>query len=315
MADELARWAATRAGDLIARAEAEAVAELKAALLRAASSSATRSDPGAPSPAPRAAGGTLLWVYCVLRASEETPDGLPGVSGPVERIEHQGLAALVSRVPEAEYGEAVLPGSLNDLDWLARVSRTHESILERAGEQAAIVPLRLCTIFVDEARVRQMLAERREAFDAALERLDGCQEWTVKLLFDAERVATSAEDDVSPDEPGTGTAYLLKRRADRDRRAAAEQLGRELAEDVHARLQDWAIDAVVRPPQNRELSGHEGDMLLNGAYLVEAARANELRVLVAELQDQHRAAGARLELAGPLPPFNFVVPPDGDTLP
>ena len=40
MADELARWAATRARDLIARAEAEAVAELKAALLRAASGGA-----------------------------------------------------------------------------------------------------------------------------------------------------------------------------------------------------------------------------------------------------------------------------------
>ena len=36
MSDELARWAASRADDLIARAEAEAVAEMKAALLRAA---------------------------------------------------------------------------------------------------------------------------------------------------------------------------------------------------------------------------------------------------------------------------------------
>jgi hypothetical protein len=184
-------------------------------------------------------------------------------------------------------------------------------VLERAGEQATLVPLRLCTIFVDAERVREMLAEQRETFEASLDRLAGCQEWTVKLLFDMERAAPSGDEDVSPGETRSGTAYLLKRRADRDRREAAEQLGRELAEDVHARLQDWAIDAVVRPPQNRELSGHDGEMLLNGAYLVEAARADELRVLVAELQEQHRAAGARLELAGPLPPFNFV----GDTAP
>lgn len=245
----------------------------------------------------------LLWTYCVVRADDAVPDDLPGLGGPVERIEHEGLAALVSAVPEAEYGEAVLPKSLNDFDWLARVARAHEAVLEGAGEQATIVPLRLCTIFVDAERVARMLAERHDEFETALDRLRGCQEWTVKLLLDE-----ASGEDVVPQESemGSGTAYLLRRREERDRRAAAERLGRELAEDVHARLQDWALDAVVRPPQNRELSGYEGDMLLNGAYLVEAARADELRALVADLREQLRGAGARLELGGPLPPFNFV---------
>ena len=53
-------------------------------------------------------------------------------------------------------------------------------------------------------------------------------------------------------------------------------------------------DAVLRPPQNRELSGHEGDMLLNGAYLVErATRRRQLRELVAELQRAPRRSSAR----------------------
>ena len=237
------------------------------------------------------------------------PTGLPGLGSDVERIEHDGLAALISHVPAAEYGEEVLPGSLNDLPWLESVARAHETVLERAGQHATIVPLRLCTIFVDAAGVRRMLGENRPALEAALDRLDGRQEWAVKLLFDAEDTTAESKTHDPSGDFGTGTAYLLERRAEREARAAAERLGRELAEDVHARLQDWAIDAVVNPPQSRQLSGHAGDMLLNGAYLVEADRADELRLLVSELQERHYAAGARLELAGPLPPFNFVAQP------
>ena len=50
-------------------------------------------------------------------------------------------------------------------------------------------------------------------------------------------------------------------------------------------------------------------MLLNGAYLVETADVERLRERVAELQDRHRALGARLELSGPFPPYNFVQRP------
>jgi hypothetical protein len=47
-------------------------------------------------------------------------------------------------------------------------------------------------------------------------------------------------------------------------------------------------------------------MLLNAAYLVDADRVGELRALVAELEDRHAAVGARIELTGPWPPYNFV---------
>ena len=80
----------------------------------------------------------------------------------------------------------------------------------------------------------------------------------------------------------------------------------EVAEQVHARFQDWTIDAVTLPAQNRDLSGHEGDMLLNAAYLVEADRVEELRELVAELEARYRELGAHIELTGPWPPYNFV---------
>ncbi len=75
MPDELARWAARRAPDVLARAEAEAVEELKRALLEAALRGTSRRDrrepqraePKAAQPAPA---GDALWAYCVTRASD-----------------------------------------------------------------------------------------------------------------------------------------------------------------------------------------------------------------------------------------------------
>jgi hypothetical protein len=344
MPDELDRWAARRAPELLARAEAEAVEDLKRALLRAAlaheaqarrepSRSANAERPTAPERAaaerpaaadprpspPRrersepaaAPAGDGLWAYCITRASDPPPTG--GVDGStVERIESDGLAVFVSRVPLSEFGEDALRRNLNDLDWLERVAREHETVLEKALAGGTIVPLRICTIFADEEGAARMLTERRPALDTAFDVLEGREEWGVKLTVDRTALEAAARDR-APDEldqqlegQSAGGAYMLRRRQERQLREAADRLAGGLAEDVHARLQDWATDAVVNPPQNPELSGHEGDMLLNAAYLVEAAKVERLHELVEELRERHSELGARIELTGPWPPYNFV---------
>ena len=254
-----------------------------------------------------------LWLYCVARVGDPLPDRLPGVdaSHAVERIERDGLAALVSRVPLDEFGEEALKRNLNDLGWLERIARGHEAVLERALERATIVPVRLCTIFADERGALEMLEQRREALTATLDALAGRSEWSVKLLVDPEALAAAAAAELPDDaggaaEPGSGAAYMLKRRRERELRELADRLARGLAEDVHARVRERATDVVLNAPQNRELSGHAGDMILNGAYLVDEGEVGRLRELVAELQDRHAVLGARVELNGPVPPYNFV---------
>ena len=47
-------------------------------------------------------------------------------------------------------------------------------------------------------------------------------------------------------------------------------------------------------------------MLLNGAYLVESERSERFAQLVEELQGRYSELGARLEISGPWPPYNFI---------
>jgi Gas vesicle synthesis protein GvpL/GvpF len=334
VADELAAWARERAPELLARAEAEAVALLRDALVDAAlgrRGGAPAPPPGrrvapapgeVPKPAAPADGpsGQGLWAYCVTAAGEPLPENVAAVAGgELERVEARGLAAVVSRVPLGEFGAAPLRENLNDLEWLERVARGHEVVLEQMLAGSTIVPLRLCTIFEGEDSVRDMLEREHDSLTRALETLAGRQEWGVKLIADGERLADearsrSAEAAALEEELGArtgGGAYMLRRRLERHVREAADGLGAELAEQVHARLQDWAADALVLPPQNPELSGHHGRMLLNGAYLVEAGRVDELRALISELEGRHSALGVGIELTGPWPPYNFL--PHGGT--
>jgi hypothetical protein len=330
---DLAQWAARRAPDLIARAEADAVAVLRDALVAASLGDADlarprrvpRPDPerseagpaekgrardSPPSATPQDA-RELLWAYCVLRRDDALAAGVEGITGAgVDRIQAGDLAALVSRVPAAEFAAEPLTRNLNDLVWLESVARGHEAVLDVALAQGTIVPLRMCTIFESESGVREMLERQRESLTEALDALEGRFEWAVKVLVDRDRLMDAARPQTSDVREaaaaGEGGAYLQRRRAERGAREAGSRLAADTAQQVHARLQDWAIDARTRPPQNRELSGYEGEMVLNAAYLVERERTDELHQIVAELEEHHRGLGARIELTGPWPPYNFV---------
>jgi gas vesicle protein GvpL/GvpF len=274
-----------------------------------------RDAPGFAEPAADPAAGDVLWAFGVAGREAEIPEITSVVSDPrsVEHLVHDDLVLLATRVPRAEFDEAPLRRNLNDLAWLERVARAHEAVLATALQHATVVPLRLSTIFASESSATHMLEQHADRLRAALASLDGRQEWSVKLLVHLDKlIAAIAADDApeAADAPSAGAAYLLRRRAEREHRELAARLGASMAHDVHARLADWAIDAVLRPAQNRELSGHEGEMLLNGAYLVETAKVPQLRELVEELRDRHAGVGARIQLTGPFPPYNFVAPLD-----
>jgi hypothetical protein len=260
--------------------------------------------------------GDALWAYYVARAGTGEPEGAVAVDDahPVERVEAGRLTAFVSRVPLSEFGEEPLRRNLNDFPWLERIARRHEAVLEAGIASATVVPLRMCTIFADEESVARMLEEQQAAFSGALDALDGREEWAVKVLVDRptlEAAARATDPALAPQAgvaEGSGAAYFGQRRVERQLRETAERIAADLAEDVHLRVSARAVGAVVNRPQNRRLSGHEGDMVLNGAYLVDRDRAGELPALVAELRSRHERLGARVELSGPLPPFNFAVP-------
>jgi Gas vesicle synthesis protein GvpL/GvpF len=263
-------------------------------------------------PEPAAATGTGLWVYCV--AGGKLPDVPPDVAGVAAGhaphvIRSAGLTAVVSAVPLDEYGEEGLKRNLNDIDWLEGVVRAHESVLEAALRAGPIVPMRVCTIYNGGEHVEEMLGERRASFEDALARLEGRAEWGVKLTVDRDRVAETARarmEHVAGATAGAGGSYLGRKRQDMQLRDELDEIVTAAAAESHARLEEWATASELLPAQRRELSGHEGEMVLNAAYLIDDERLQGFRGVMSELEQQYDADGFAFELTGPWPAFHFT---------
>jgi hypothetical protein len=256
-----------------------------------------------------------FYVYCIVPAGElPALEGLAGIDPSFEIgcVADDGLSAVVSRIRSQEFAADALKRNLEDLAWLERTARAHDAVLARVLAGNAVVPLRLCTTFADQDGVRQVLRREHEPLVAALRRVRGRAEWSVKVLADPGAVQSTVRERSSSlaeaEEPAAGHAYFARKRLERaaqeDARASIEQA----AEETDARLRAHAADATRLPPQARQLSGRPGEMVLNGAYLVERSSAAKFAALTEALDARHRGIGLALELSGPFAPYNFVSP-------
>jgi hypothetical protein len=261
---------------------------------------------GEPGPAPETGEG--LWLYGVT-ARGEAPD-IEGVADPhrPRAITAAGLTAMVSTVPLGDFGEQGLKRNLNDVQWLEQVARAHERVLDSALEEAPLIPMRLCTIYRTEEQIQALLAERREQFTEALAALEGRGEWGVKVTADRERAAARLrERDDEHRAAGVGGSYLGRKQQELRLRDEVDAALDAAVQESHARLEEWAVASQLLPPQRSELSGRSGEMVLNGAYLVDDERLDGFRTVIAELGRQYGGdKGLAFELTGPWPPYNFV---------
>lgn len=257
-----------------------------------------------------AAAGRGWYVYGIVPAAE-APDNLfddvAGVAGgSVTLIADGRLAAIATDVPLTEFGEVAIAENLRDPAWLERGVRAHDAVLETALGAITVVPFRFGTIYRGEDDVRAMLSEN-ERLNDALDRVRGKVELGVKAFLTA--VAAEAEPAGEESTGSAGRRYLEEKQ--RARRVAEEREAQRArwADKSHARLAAVAEAATANPLQPREVSGPDEEMFLNGAYLVPLESDQEFRTALAELEAELGPSGARFELTGPWPPYNFVEDP------
>ncbi|MFE0878308.1 GvpL/GvpF family gas vesicle protein [Streptomyces smyrnaeus] len=246
--------------------------------------------------------GELRYVYAVTAPLEvPLPDDVRGVSGSVPYVvDHAGLQAVVSKVPEEEFGQEALHARLEDLGWLERTARAHQAVVDALTALTCPLPLRLATVYRDDDGVRRALAEGSQEFLATLDRLAGRVEWGVKVY--AQRAPEPAP--AAAPAPTSGREFLRRRRQEVTSRENVLQEAEELGRALHAALTAQAEDVRVYPAQNPQLSQVPGQNLLNAAYLVPRERAEEFVGRVEQLGAHDPAV--RVELTGPWAPYSFA---------
>lgn len=280
-----------------------------------------------------------VWTYAITELGHLSgPDGeldlswLSGVgAAKVRTVTCRELAVLVSDVSLTEFGAETLPINMENLDWLGKVAREHHYVIDAAARMFPLLPTRLATVYSGDDAVCAALANRREQLGDALRRVGGHVEWGVKAYAapdqggasqvpqpresveayegeDAgsrsERTRTERTGSEGEEASGAGLAYLRQRRtqlaAGRESRLAAITG----AQTVHAALTGRAAAARLHPPQSPQLTSVRQPMLLNAAYLVDAADTVSFTAAVAGQATSHPEL--RIELTGPWPPYSFA---------
>jgi len=220
----------------------------------------------------------MIYVYALC---DGPPPALTGTAG----LEQQPLAALEASPVAAVYSRhaSASPHPTPDNAWC------HEAVVEALGPDRAVLPVRFGTTFPDLDALGAVLRCHRRWLQAGLDRVRGCVELGVRVLWTAP--AEPRDEEPAPG-AAPGRAYLLARLAEQRRsepaRARAEHLHRQLA----------AVAAEYTRP------GDRGGQLLSGAYLVPRGAVGAFRRRLDELG--RADPQVRVLCTGPWPPYHFV---------
>jgi hypothetical protein len=248
------------------------------------------------------------YVYCIVSSRQplsttRTPAGPPGTRE-VRALEVRPKRyAVISDAPLDHFGERSLANHLSDLDWVSRAAVAHEAVIASFMPQSdAVVPMKLFTLFTNDARALEELRAGWTRVERVIRRLAKRDEWGVRLVFDESRAP--ADDSAASVESGRG--YLLAKRRQQATAAARTANMRKIAGDVVKALRPLASDTrqrtITAPPETESRSR----MLLDAAFLVPRGKAARFRAAVARQARKIAPAGFALQVTGPWPPYSFV---------
>lgn len=259
------------------------------------------------------AAATATYVYCVVAA--KTCPRAPRITrrlvgmGAVRVLDvERGLFLAVADAPLDRYGEAAISRGLADLDWVSRAAVAHESVVESFVGQTAVLPMKLFTMFSNDARAIDYVRANHARIAPVIARVAKHDEWGVRVVLDRslqERARTAGRPQAGARAAvNAGAAYLTAKKAQRDAAAALSDRARETVATLYDRL-----DARSRLAKRRaagELPVDGGPLLLDAAFLVPRARAASFRSLVAREARTLARQGYGVTVTGPWPPYSFV---------
>jgi hypothetical protein len=252
---------------------------------------------------------TATYLYCLVRADKApslraVPAGVPGAKPPRAIDAGRGLWLVAADAPLDRYGEKPIEEKLQDLDWVSSVALPHEAVVEHMSRTATVVPMKLFTLFRSDARALEHIGKQRKRLDRLVERLEGREEWGVRMTLDEVAAVRRARSEAAAAAKGkTGAAFLLRKKKEQDATKELLTNARARADELFEALTAKSDDARRRPPPPGELGTR---VLLDAAFLLPRGKAKPFQTAVRAQAQKLARHGYQLVLTGPWPPYNFV---------
>jgi len=253
---------------------------------------------------------TASYLYGVV-ASAEAPSAAgspapPPDVGPLRFLPlGDGLWLAAADAPLPRYSAPAIEKRLKDLDWVSACAVAHERVVEHLSGLGTVIPMKLFTLFSTDAKATAEVGRARARLRTVLRRIEGRQEWGVRVSVDEATARTRARERAQDAAAGlgAGAGFLTRKRQEHKEVRDIVDLGRTAADEVFETLARHSDETQRRPP----VKGEPGlRLLLDAAFLVPVKRAAAFREGVRKEAERLAGHGYRVVLTGPWPPYNFV---------
>jgi hypothetical protein len=257
----------------------------------------------------------ILYVYAIARVPHPLPERAETIDGSdvIDVVKTGKFAAFVTPVDDVDFSQSVIDARAKDVEWLGAIGYRHQSVMNALMHGGTIIPLRAFTLFASEGTLRRHLEDDGPRFAKLLDRLDGKQEWTLRIEFDPQLWSEALERRVDSlralseeiASASEGKAFLLRKKLDDEKKKASREAEQQVMAEIESAVMDkLACDTVAETRQQRSGAFPQINVLLERD---EEARLEELRD---DLAARYAADGVTLALTGPWPPYTFAVMTD-----
>ena len=239
----------------------------------------------------------FFYIYGLTRATDSVTVTTPAVfesDNQILMIATGDYSVIASRI------------SVKDVDSTRRNMMAHTRVLERAMEQATVLPMRFGMIVSDKATLDARVARHARRLAAALIDIEGRIEVGVKIAF-AEGVATAEVSEERTDLRRMSEA--LNKRNPNETYYDRIDLGREVEAALsNKRLkQGERVAALLRPlsAKMEKLGISDDNGICNLAFLIDRA-AEPAFAKAIEMLDLEKPGRFIIRYVAPVPAYNFV---------
>lgn len=254
----------------------------------------------------------LLYLYCVTK-DKPSSYNFEDLGIKTYPIYFQGTYAVVSEVSPDDFSEDNLKKHLADMKWVEKNIQLHEKVIEEIMRGRAVLPFKFGTVFENETNVEKLLKTNGFKFKAVLARLEGKEEWGLKIYCNSEyfKDALCSENeritkiDKEITAAGKGKAYFLKKKKDEIIKDIINEKISEYTKDCFERLKVTAVDTRINRILPKEVTEKQEDMVLNAAFLINVKRIGEFNNVLGYLKTKYSDKGLIFDRTGPWPSYNF----------
>lgn len=233
----------------------------------------------------------------------------------VRTIEKEGLVALVEDVPEDEFGEEALLKNMQNTDWMTKRVMLHHQVLEAYHKDHPLIPFSFGTVFSSDDAISQLLSNTKDKFKGTLHKIEGKQEWGIKLFYNNAHLELYLKNHTDPlkewsktmKSATAGQRFMLKKEYDELLKKEKKDWLNSKRKALYQALESTngaVICSLETTP--KEMAQNNDPNILNIAVLLYKDITLQQLQQKINLVIAQNSAHLYAQISGPWSPYNFV---------